>query len=282
MIRFYKNKTPQKGEVVVVCISNIDGPNITCSLLEYEGLQGMICRAEVSRNTMKAYKSLEPGKIIPTVCVAVDIKEDKTFIDLQYVSMDKTQVKHYKDRYESILKIINAFTWIAGSSLDKFNDLNHNDYLQNEEIRKIVSDMMDDSIHTLTKDEIIEYFYTNVNKLHSEANNWKYCNTIPNFLNKLFERFPKPVLMISSVISIKTNKFNGLSFIKSNLLKLEECIKLLDNKALIDIKLLKSSEQIPEFKLTINSDIINENTLDTFKDNISKFVSISKLELVNI
>lgn len=270
MIRFYKNKTPQKGEIVVVSIKTNENSIITCDLLEYEGIEGVICRADVSRNKARVYNSLEEGKIIPVICLNVDVKENgTTYIDLNYVTMDKEQINHYKDRYDKILKIINIFSWIAGSSLEEFNDLEYSEYLNNPKIKYIVQNMLSDNLYMMTKDEICELFFENVYKLYEVLPSWTKCNTVPNFLEKMMERFPRPSISILLNINFQSSKCFGIKEIR----KLSNNVTMAYQEFDKDINIEFSVLSTPLFRVVIKSDKINNTNYQQYYDIISSTIN---------
>jgi translation initiation factor 2 alpha subunit (eIF-2alpha) len=122
MIRLYSNKMPVSGEIVVVKITAFDDHTliINASLLEYGGINGMICRTETSRNSAKRYKRLSVGKVIPVLCSAVDVKPNgDIFVDLNYVTFDKEQFYYIINdaSYNKLFKLI-----IQKILRDKFNN----------------------------------------------------------------------------------------------------------------------------------------------------------------
>jgi translation initiation factor 2 alpha subunit (eIF-2alpha) len=278
MIRFYNNIAPNKGETVVASITSTEGAYITCKLLEYEGIEGIICRAEVSRNTIKIYKSLKPGKIIPVICTEVDIKDNNIYIDLNYVTMDKEQISHYIERYEQIQKIINIFTWIAGTCNPSFNNIEYNDYSNNKFIRKIIYNMLSDSLYKMTKDEIVDLFYNNTYKLHEEAVNWKLCNKVPMFLEKLFDKFPKPNLIINCVITITNTNCSGINEIKKILLNIENNILQFDKEATNNITIISS----PMYRIIIKSNNITTINYYNYIDIINNIINNYNNNFINI
>lgn len=273
MIRFYQNKTPQKGEIVIVSINSKENSLIKCKLLEYDGIEGVICRVDVSRNSAKIYNALEPGKIIPVICCDVNVNETRTYIDLNYVTMDKQQIAHYKERYEKILKIINVFSWIAGSSSEEFDDIEHFEYLSNPKILKMVQAILSDSLYQMTKDEICELFFDNVYKLHEVAKTWKNCLEIPAFMEKLIERFPKPKINLAINLHFQTNKCLGVKQIKMFFDKIKTCYTSFDSKVNIDIVVLAS----PLFRLVVNSDNLIDKNYQQYFDIINGLVNDSSL-----
>lgn len=216
MIRFYNNKAPVPGEIVVVKITAFDDQTlvINASLLEYGGLNGMICRAEVSRNSAKQYKRLTVGKIIPVLCSNVSEKTDGSiYVDLNYVTFDKDQFNHYVERYNRFMRIIDSYTWIVASHLNKTTDIEHNKLLEDSSVYNLVKSIVELTMHTLTKDEIDELFFKQTSRLHKNyVSNWK--NHIPieveDFANKMLIRFPLPNIKIEVDIQFSSFGCNGV------------------------------------------------------------------------
>jgi translation initiation factor 2 alpha subunit (eIF-2alpha) len=255
MVRFYKDHTPSKGETVVVKITDCS-KIIMCELLEYNNLQGMICRAEVSRNTVKKYKSLSNGKIIPVVVSEVAKNELGTCIDLNYVVFDKEQESHYLGRYERIQKIINIFTQIAGSQI-LLDDCSFEEYYKNDDVIKLLKQMVKDSIRNLSKDDLINVFYENVQLLHDMVDSWNIKNYIHDFKNKLLRYFPKPKLRLILNLSIYTIKSFGIKSIKKICLDITNDILKLDDNANVNITLIAT----PEYRFEINSERMDETNI---------------------
>ena len=269
MIRFYKNKTPQKGEIVVVSIKTHKNSIITCNLLEYSGIEGVICRADVSRNSARVYNSLEVGQIIPVICSDVDMKPTgEIYIDLNYVTMDKEQISHYKDRYEKILRIIQIFTWICGTSLPQFENVEYNDYINHPEIKAITSSILSDSLYKMTKDEIQELFFEDVYKLHKIASMWKVCSEIPGFSEKLMERFPKPKISIILQLNLQSSKCYGTNEIKILSKKVNDAYQSFDPNINLEFTVIT----VPTFRVAIKSDNIDNMNYQQYYDIINEIV----------
>ena len=263
MVRFYKNKYPIKGENVVVCIIDNSTINIKCSLLEYNCIEAMICRAEVSRMTSKAFKKLKPGDIIPVVCAEVSIKheDDKelVYIDLNYVAMDKDLAKHYKDRYDKIQRIVNFFAELVGSD-NKYSHLIRDEYLLNEDISKTIKLMVKESLHKMSKDEIESLFYENTIQLHEVAKQWTYCNSVPNFMDRLIKKFPQPSILLVIQFSLNTTKSFGIRTIKNTCNNILSQFKTYDDISDVQINLLA----IPNYRLVIKSPNMSEQNMTTY------------------
>jgi translation initiation factor 2 alpha subunit (eIF-2alpha) len=265
MVRFYKDHTPSKGETVVVKITDCSN-NITCELLEYDNLQGMICKADVSRNTVKKYNSLSNGKIIPVIVSDIIKKDNEIFIDLNYVVFDKEQESHYLGRYDKIQKIIKIFTQIAGSYILS-DDCSYEDYYYNEDVLRMVKRMVKSSIHNLSKDEIINMFYENIYLLHETVASWNINDYIIDFNNKLLRYFPKPKLRLIISISINTIRSFGIKFIKKACLDITNDILKLDDSATVNINLIAT----PEYRIEINSSIMDETNIFEYYNTILSY-----------
>ena len=62
--RFYENEYPEMDECVVVEVNSIEDMGAYVSLLEYEGVEGMILLSELSRRRMRSInKHIRVGKI---------------------------------------------------------------------------------------------------------------------------------------------------------------------------------------------------------------------------
>ncbi len=266
MIRLYSNKMPVPGEVVVVRITAYDDHTliINASLLEYGGLNGMICRAEVSRNSAKQYKRLTVGKVIPVLCSAVDVKPDGTiYVDLNYVTFDKEQYDHYIERYNRFSKIVDSFTWIAAMNLGKLDDVEHDKLIENPEIYALVKKIMKNTLHTLTKDEIDELFFKHTIKLHKEfVPIWKEQIPIDDFDGKMLARFSLPNMKIDLDIEFSSLGCNGVKKLQTFCANFDTFIKeQFDNPSIVFYNLTS-----PHFRFTISSSTISDEKCVAFEE----------------
>lgn len=79
--RFYENQYPEVEEVVIVNVKNIAEMGAYVSLLEYEGIEGMILLSELSRRRIRSIpKLIRVGKNEAVMVLRVD--KEKGYIDL--------------------------------------------------------------------------------------------------------------------------------------------------------------------------------------------------------
>ena len=263
MIRFYSEKYPIKGEIVVVRIYDDSDKHLKCSLVEYNCIEGIICRAEVSRMTAKAFRSLKVNDILPVVCTDISIKQEdgkEIFsIDLNYVVMDKEIVKHHIDSYEKTKRIVDFFAELVGSDA-KYSHLIREEYLLNNDISKTVKAMVKESLHKMTKEQIRLLFYENTIQLHEVAKQWTHCNSVPNFMNRLIKKFPKPSIQLIIQFSLNTTKSFGIRTIKNTCNNILSQIKTYDDISDVQINL----SAIPNYKLVIKSPNMLEQNMTTY------------------
>ena len=254
MVRFYNNKYPVKGENVIVSIDDNSSINIKCSLLEYNNIQGMICSVDKSRWTSRELKKLKVGDIIPVLCSEVSVIKDKdtnkdmVYVDLIYAAMDKERIKCYKDRFEKIQRIITFFSDLLESTDESENS--------SAKLKSIVKE----SLHTMTKDEIVSLFYNNTTELHKIASTWMNCNLIPNFMDKLIKKFPRPAITINLIVEMTCIKSFGVQTIKNTCKNISDRMIAYDDQINFTIRLVS----IPNYQIIIKSSKLTENNVKSY------------------
>lgn len=80
-IRFYEHKFPEKEELVMVKVKRIAEMGAYVSLLEYNGLEGMILMSELSKRRIRSVKKIvRVGRHEVVLVLRVD--QEKGYIDL--------------------------------------------------------------------------------------------------------------------------------------------------------------------------------------------------------
>ena len=255
MVRFYNNKYPAKGENIIVRIDDNSSINIKCSLLEYNDIEGMICSVDKSRWTSKSLKKLKVGDIIPVLCSDVFVKKELdnevVYIDLIYAAMEKERIKCYKDRFEKIQRIIMFFSDLVESTDEIFSQ---------KEIDSKVKAMVKESLHTMSKDEIVSLFYNNITELHKVALTWSYCNSISDFMEKIVKKFPKPDITLNVTVEMSCTQSFGTKTIKDTCKLISDKMKIYDDQVEFSIKLIA----IPNYQIIIKSAILMEQNVKTY------------------
>jgi len=272
MIRLYSNKMPVSGEIVVVRITAFDDHTliINASLLEYGGINGMICRTETSRNSAKRYKRLSVGKVIPVLCSAVDVKPNgDIFVDLNYVTFDKEQYDHYIERYNRFSKLVDSFTWMTAMHLGKLDDIEYDKLIEDPDIYDLVKKIIKTTLHTLTKDEIDELFFKQTIKLHREyIPIWKEHIPIDDFEGKMLIRFPLPNMKIDLDILFSSLGCNGVKKLQTFCENFDTFIKeQLDNSSITFYNLTS-----PHFRFNISSPSISDERCVVFEDSTRTYL----------
>ena len=96
--RFYEKNLPEYEEIVMVQVNSIAEMGAYVSLLEYDGIEGMILLSELSRRRIRSInKLIRVGK---TECVSVlRVDRDKGYIDLSKRRVSADQLKATTERY---------------------------------------------------------------------------------------------------------------------------------------------------------------------------------------
>lgn len=271
MLCFYNKKEPTTGDPVVVRISSIENDIIHCKLMEYGGINGIICKADVSKKLTKIYNSLTEGKIIPVICVGINIKDNKfSSVDLNYNITDTTVIKNIMTQYESILKICNIIKWFSVSDNIVQNEKHTNFSVEDEYFcQDKAIEILENTIYKLTKDEIIDIFYNNVDKLHTIIEEWKITD---EFKKVLLNKFPLPKKDISFFFNINNNNSYGIDIIRKTLRDIEDNISIYDKNAIIKLVVISA----PKYKLLIESPSITILTYNEYYNNINNiFISLN-------
>jgi translation initiation factor 2 alpha subunit (eIF-2alpha) len=189
MIRFYKNNLPINGDIVVASLKQLEEDNNhRCSLLEYGGIEGVICKVSIKKRD-KTFKKLKEGSIFLIVVSNVYEKqrEDEiTTIDLHYMEIDESLVKTHMSRYQQFMNIINAFTYIVADKKEIAEPLVTFNYAdQDENIKAKVNIILEETLYNYSKEDVEKLFFKDTIELHNVATNWIECNKIPNFMEKL-------------------------------------------------------------------------------------------------
>lgn len=263
MVRFYNNKIPIEGEVVVVRVDDTQDYRIKCSLLEYDNIEGLICKTETSRVSAKQFRGLDIGHVIPVTCSKIDVKSTgEVFIDLHYAALDKTLVEHYLNRYKNICKIYRSFAKIAAKSDVKYENMTFEECIRDQEILKMVEMMAEDSLHKLKKDDFEEIFYQNTFLLHEMAIKWEKCNEIPNFMPNLIKLYPKPQLHCLFKMHINSMSANGVKRITTYFSNMSSSLTEYDNEIELKINYMTA----PNYTISLKSNNLSLDNYNCYVD----------------
>lgn len=112
MTRFYKNRFPKIGDVVMTKISEIHPNFAYVQLLEYDNAIGIIVASEVSTKLYKAMsRFLTIGKLQPALVINVD--ENKGYIDLSKRLISPEEADLCEAKFKQNSQIINISNRIA-------------------------------------------------------------------------------------------------------------------------------------------------------------------------
>eukprot|EP01134_Creolimax_fragrantissima_P003009 CFRG3009T1 len=120
--RFYGKRFPDKDEVVMVNVRSIAEMGAYVSLLEYDGIEGMILLSELSRRRIRSIARLiRVGRNEAVMVLRVD--EEKGYIDLSKRRVSPEDVKACDDKYQKN-KAVNSILRHVAELMDlKLEDL---------------------------------------------------------------------------------------------------------------------------------------------------------------
>lgn len=120
--RFYAPKFPPLDSVVMVQIVKVEPVGAMVSLLEYQGLPGMILASEISRRRFRSIKQvISAGKIIP--CTVIRVDEVKGFIDLSKKRVSPNDAKQLEDRYAHARTVHSILARVAHTTQSTLEEL---------------------------------------------------------------------------------------------------------------------------------------------------------------
>ncbi|KNC86568.1 hypothetical protein SARC_01291 [Sphaeroforma arctica JP610] len=120
--RFYEKRFPDKDEVVMVNVRSIAEMGAYVSLLEYDGIEGMILLSELSRRRIRSIARLiRVGRNEAVMVLRVD--EDKGYIDLSKRRVSPEDVKACDDKYQKNKAVNSILRHVAELCDAKLEDL---------------------------------------------------------------------------------------------------------------------------------------------------------------
>lgn len=110
--RFYENKYPAVGDIVVVNVKEIADMGAYVKLLEYDEIEGMILLSELSRRRIRSIQKLiKVGRNEVVVVLRVD--KDKGYIDLSKRSVSPEEALKCEERYNKSRSVHSILRHVA-------------------------------------------------------------------------------------------------------------------------------------------------------------------------
>lgn len=98
LCRMYENPYPEVNDLVMVSVKRIAEMGAYVSLLEYNGIEGMVLLSELSRRRIRSvHRLIRVGKTEVVVVLRVD--RDKGYIDLSKRRVSPEEVERFEERY---------------------------------------------------------------------------------------------------------------------------------------------------------------------------------------
>eukprot|EP01135_Chromosphaera_perkinsii_P004192 Nk52_evm11s271 gene=Nk52_evmTU11s271 len=114
--RFYANKYPEVDDIVMVNVRSIAEMGAYVSLLEYDGIEGMILLSELSRRRIRSInKLIRVGRNEVVVVLRVD--KDKGYIDLSKRRVSAEEIRKCEDKFNKA-KAVNSILRHVAETLD--------------------------------------------------------------------------------------------------------------------------------------------------------------------
>ena len=123
-MRFYKQHTPEVGDLVVVKIKRIEEVGVYGELLEYNGIEGFIQLSELSKGnvSLKRFKMpTKEGKI--EICEVLMIDQRKGNIDLSKRRVHKNDFQKIQQKYNESKKVHSIMQHISIKLDESFEEL---------------------------------------------------------------------------------------------------------------------------------------------------------------
>ncbi|KAH0472284.1 MAG: uncharacterized protein KVP18_004857 [Porospora cf. gigantea A] len=124
-LRFYEQKYPQVDEVVQVKVNAIQDVGAYGTLLEYNNLEGMILKSELSKRRFRSVnKLIKVGRVECVMVVRVDA--EKGYIDLSKKRVSLEDIALCEDRYSKSKKVQQTIRHVAATfdiPVERLNEL---------------------------------------------------------------------------------------------------------------------------------------------------------------
>ncbi|KAI5073762.1 hypothetical protein GOP47_0011775 [Adiantum capillus-veneris] len=120
--RMYEAKYPEADDVVMVQVKSIAEMGAYVSLLEYNGIEGMILLSELSRRRIRSIGSLiKVGRQEPVMVIRVD--KEKGYIDLSKRRVSEEDIQGCEERYNKSKMVHSIMRHVADTVDADLEDL---------------------------------------------------------------------------------------------------------------------------------------------------------------
>eukprot|EP00879_Flechtneria_rotunda_P004059 GHRR01004302.1.p1 GENE.GHRR01004302.1~~GHRR01004302.1.p1 ORF type:complete len:333 (+),score=107.64 GHRR01004302.1:645-1643(+) len=120
--RMYEQKFPEVDDVVMVQVKSIAEMGAYVSLLEYNGIEGMILLSELSRRRIRSItKLIKVGRQEPVMVLRVD--KDKGYIDLSKRRVSPEDIQQCEDRFNKSKMVHSIMRHVAETTGENLEEL---------------------------------------------------------------------------------------------------------------------------------------------------------------
>ncbi|KAF8065555.1 eukaryotic translation initiation factor 2 subunit alpha [Scenedesmus sp. PABB004] len=120
--RMYESKYPEVDDVVMVQVKSIAEMGAYVSLLEYNGIEGMILLSELSRRRIRSItKLIKVGRQEPVMVLRVD--KDKGYIDLSKRRVSPEDIQQCDDRFNKSKMVHSIMRHVAETTGENLEEL---------------------------------------------------------------------------------------------------------------------------------------------------------------
>jgi translation initiation factor 2 subunit 1 len=120
--RMYESPYPQAEDLVIVQVKNVAEMGAYVSLLEYNGIEGMILLSELSRRRIRSInKLIRVGRTEVVVVMRVDV--DKGYIDLSKRRVSPEDIVKMEEKYNKSKAVHSIMRHVSESVKIKTEDL---------------------------------------------------------------------------------------------------------------------------------------------------------------
>lgn len=118
----YEHKFPEVDDVVMVQVKSIAEMGAYVSLLEYNGIEGMILLSELSRRRIRSItKLIKVGRQEPVMVLRVD--KDKGYIDLSKRRVSPEDIQQCEDRFNKSKMVHSIMRHVAETTGENLEEL---------------------------------------------------------------------------------------------------------------------------------------------------------------
>lgn len=121
--RFYEKRFPEKNDVVIVKVKRVAEMGAYVSLLEYNGLEGMILMSELSKRRIRSVKKIvRVGRHEVVLVLRVD--QEKGYIDLSKKRVAQEDILRCEERFSKSKKVNQIISHVAQKHQIRVEELN--------------------------------------------------------------------------------------------------------------------------------------------------------------